>query len=95
MYRKPYPAYTIPFAARRKLHEARAVPRPKENPALNTLEESLNLARVLAAAIENHEGKAYRSYRIFSAFASDELEALAAFFIWSGRGRLLKEVFQK
>jgi hypothetical protein len=59
--------------------------------ALNTLEEAVQLARALAQDLSTYQSKASRCYRVFSALTTNDREALAAFFIWQGRRRLIKE----
>jgi hypothetical protein len=67
----------------------------KSRMPLNTLDRALALSQVLSRDLSRKGSKAYHSFRIFTALAQDEREALAAFLIWRARGETLKELFSQ
>jgi hypothetical protein len=69
--------------------------RAKPNMPVNTLDRALQLAQKISRDIAADEGKAQRSYQVFSALAGNDLEAWAAFVIWKARGETIKELAKK
>lgn len=70
----------------------RKMTKGKPSVPLNTLEKALQLAHVLRQDLNRGGSQTSWGFRVFSAFTADELEALAAFFIWRARGETIKEL---
>jgi len=67
----------------------------RERVPVNTIEQALKLARTLSQDLGKRESSTYRNFRIFMALASNKLEALAAFFIWKSRARMISELISR
>ncbi len=59
---------------------------------LSTLDKAVRLARILSRDLSLRDSKTVRSYHVFQALTDNDMEALAAFFIWKGGGTIVDEL---
>lgn len=57
---------------------------------VNTLDQALQLAKVVSRDLTANEGKTRRNYQVFAALTHSDLEALAALLIWKARAAAIK-----
>ena len=59
---------------------------------ITTLDRAIRLARVLSQQMAQQDAKTTRSFRAFQALTGNDVEAMAAFFIWKGGAKLVDEL---